>query len=113
MKMFCFKERDFIFIGLWGEVALKIKTSTENTNGSWSPYLALFLIIKPSSENAGLYLGLTAGVMHLWMIVTCALWGTGILRLEIHGQYLDLGIFLPNLDFPMLPRTPGFPQHPL
>lgn len=54
MEEFCFKERDFIFIGLWGDIALKIRTSIENTNGTWSLHLALFLIIEPSSENAEL-----------------------------------------------------------
>lgn len=54
MEKFCFKENDFIFIGLWGEIALKMRTSAGNTNRNWSLYSALTLIIKPRSENTEL-----------------------------------------------------------
>lgn len=54
MEEFCFKESDFIFIGYWGEIVLRIRIWVENINEIWFFYLVLFLIIKLSFENVEL-----------------------------------------------------------
>ena len=54
MEQFCFKGVILFSLDSRGEITLKIRTSAENTNGTWSLGLALFVMIEPSSENAAL-----------------------------------------------------------